>query len=242
MRLISLWGVVVLPVSSALAQGGPPMLTDDPGTPGNRRWEVNIAFTVEESRAARTFGVPLIDANYGLGERLQLKIEAPWLVGGGENGLGNALLGIKWRFLDEEAHGVALGLYPQIGFRAPAASRKRGLGEPHGEYLLPLSAQKQIGPVSANAEIGFAYRPHDRDEWVYGLAIGREVSERLEVIGEMFGSSPRTARQTDILLNIGLRGRLNKRLVLLLAAGTGLGNRTREKPRLLGYLGGQFLF
>jgi hypothetical protein len=242
MRLTALVGVLVLPISSAFAQGGPPMLTDDPGTPGNRRWEVNVAFTVEDRRAGRTFSVPLIDANYGLGERIQLKIEAPWLVGRDENGLGNVLLGIKWRFLDEDAHGVALSLYPQIELRAPAASRKRGLGEADHEYLLPLSAQKNLGPVSANAEIGFAYRPHDEDEWVYGLAIGREVSERLEVIGEVFGSSPLTMRQSALLLNVGLRGRLNERLSLLLAAGTGLGSRTQEKPRLLGYVGGQFLF
>ena len=26
----------------ARAQGGPPMLTDDAGTPGSRRWEVNV--------------------------------------------------------------------------------------------------------------------------------------------------------------------------------------------------------
>ncbi|HEY3122944.1 MAG TPA: transporter [Thermoanaerobaculia bacterium] len=218
------------------------MLTDDPGTPGNRRWEVNVAFTVEDSRAGRTFSVPLIDANYGLGERIQLKIEAPWLVGKDENGLGNVLLGIKWRFLDEDAHGVALSLYPQIGLRAPAASRKRGLGEADRLYLLPLSARKKLGPVSANAEIGFEYRPRDEDEWIYGLAIGREVSKRLEVIGEVFGSSPLGSRQSDFLLNVGLRGSLNERLVLLLAAGAGLGSRTRETPRLLGYLGGQFLF
>jgi hypothetical protein len=25
------------------AQGGPPMITDDPGTPGNGQWEINVA-------------------------------------------------------------------------------------------------------------------------------------------------------------------------------------------------------
>ncbi len=242
MRLTSLLGAVAFPASAALAQGGPPMLTDDPGTPGNRRWEVNVAFTVEDSRAGRTFSVPLIDANYGVGDRIQLKIEAPWLVGNGENGLGNLLLGIKWRFLDEDTHGVALSLYPQAGLRAPAASRKRGLGETDRLYLLPLSAQKKLGPVSANAEIGFEYRPREEDEWIYGLAIGREVSKNVEVIGEVFGSRPLGIRRSEFLLNVGLRGRLSERLLLLVASGTGLGNRTREKPRLLGYVGGQFLF
>jgi len=31
--------------AQVLAQGGPPLLTDDPGTPGHRNWEINIAST-----------------------------------------------------------------------------------------------------------------------------------------------------------------------------------------------------
>ena len=34
-------------IIAALAQGGPPFLTDDPGTPGDGRWEINLAFTSE---------------------------------------------------------------------------------------------------------------------------------------------------------------------------------------------------
>ena len=26
------------------AQGGPPFITDDPGTPGNQHWEVNLGW------------------------------------------------------------------------------------------------------------------------------------------------------------------------------------------------------
>ena len=28
----------------AHAQGGPPFITDDPGTPGNRQWEINVGW------------------------------------------------------------------------------------------------------------------------------------------------------------------------------------------------------
>ena len=36
--------VVTISFATALhAQGGPPMITDDPGTPGPGRWEINIA-------------------------------------------------------------------------------------------------------------------------------------------------------------------------------------------------------
>lgn len=31
------------------AQGGPPMITDDPGTPGSGRFEINLAVALEAS-------------------------------------------------------------------------------------------------------------------------------------------------------------------------------------------------
>ena len=36
-----------LGASEALGQGGPPMITDDPGTPGNGKWEINLAIAFE---------------------------------------------------------------------------------------------------------------------------------------------------------------------------------------------------
>src|SRR6476646_807261 len=60
------------------AQGGPPLLTDDPGTPGNRNWEINIASTHFRSPGEREIEAPLLDINYGLGDRIQLKYEVPY--------------------------------------------------------------------------------------------------------------------------------------------------------------------
>src|SRR6266849_7689835 len=52
--------LVILPALSlglteraAFAQGGPPMLTDDPGTPGNRHWEINTAALIRKWFAKR---------------------------------------------------------------------------------------------------------------------------------------------------------------------------------------------
>ena len=92
-------------------QGGPPLLTDDPGTPGAGRWEINLAFSLEKVEKERLFEAPLFDLNYGWGDHLQLKFEIPWLVrtqAGEEtqSGLGNSAFGLKWRFRDEDRHGM----------------------------------------------------------------------------------------------------------------------------------------
>src|SRR5215510_12458931 len=79
--------------SSARAQGGPPMILDDPGTPGNGMWEINFLSTSDRSRSGWFFENPIADINYGVGKRLQLKFEVPLVTSkeSGENskfGLG----------------------------------------------------------------------------------------------------------------------------------------------------------
>ena len=63
----------------ARAQGGPPLITDDPDTPGPGYWEINVSAFVEKNRRERRLETPRLDINYGLGPRIQLKLELPWL-------------------------------------------------------------------------------------------------------------------------------------------------------------------
>ena len=57
---------------AALAQAGPPVLTNDPGTPGNSHWEINLASLQTIIRGDSTYLVPQIDLNFGVGDRMQL--------------------------------------------------------------------------------------------------------------------------------------------------------------------------
>jgi len=108
--------------AAARAQAGPPFRTDDPETPGNKHWEINIGFLGDRSPADGDYEVPDLDLNYGLGDRIQLKYELPAAIhedrAGGSvhavsgqggaaahspdnktvGGLGESLLGIKYRF------------------------------------------------------------------------------------------------------------------------------------------------
>ncbi len=100
----------------ARAQGGPPFKTDDPETPGNEHWEINFGWIGDRNPAAGAYQVPDFDINYGLGDRIQLKYELPIAIeetrpqpatsqspavpGQVIGGLGESLLGIKWRFYE----------------------------------------------------------------------------------------------------------------------------------------------
>ena len=102
-------------VGRTLAQAGPPFRTDDPETPGNKHWEINLGWIGDRNPAAGAYQVPDFDFNYGLGDRIQLKYELPIAIeenrvlpptsetqpvepGSVLAGLGQSLLGVKWRF------------------------------------------------------------------------------------------------------------------------------------------------
>src|SRR3954447_9900516 len=69
--------IVVAAVSCGRAfAGSPPLITDDPETPGYHGWEINITESGEHTRGQFSTESPLIDINYGLtSDRDQLKVE-----------------------------------------------------------------------------------------------------------------------------------------------------------------------
>src|SRR5271170_1239541 len=124
-RWIACWSVLMffwtlIFTGSASAQGGPPFRTDDPETPGNRHWEINFGWIGERNPGSGAYQVPDFDFNYGLGDRVQLKYEIPIAIeetralgpssgspqpGQVIGGLGQSLLGIKWRFYERYSGG-----------------------------------------------------------------------------------------------------------------------------------------
>jgi hypothetical protein len=199
---------LLLAAGHAEAQGGPPLFTDDPGTPGAGNWEVNVAMTLDRTSLYSAWATPLVDANYGWGERLQLKLEMPWVVVSDElgtrNGIGNPLFGVKWRFLDEESAGVAVSTYPQFGFNLVSSSADRGLVEREASFLLPVSAAKTVGPVGVNAEVGRVFESGGGSEWVWGLALGHAFG-RFEALAEIFGMHGDDTASRQVIVNFGGR-------------------------------------
>jgi len=140
--------ILLLLARLAAAQGGPPFRTDDPETPGNKHWEINFGFIGQRNPASGSYQVPDFDINYGLGDRIQLKYELPIAIeetrpGGSLDpslpptqgqvigGLGESLMGVKWRFYehhpgDDAVHGRfgtgLLGLFKHQDAKEPAAA------------------------------------------------------------------------------------------------------------------------
>ena len=238
--------LVLLP-QLLLAQGGPPLITDDPGTPGDGVWEINLAFAAEKGAEGEwLFEAPLLDINYGVGG-IQHKFEVPWvwLDEDGEdpkNGLGNSEIGAKWRFLDQEEHHVDVSVYPQYSFNNPTSSADRGLVRDGTALFLPVELERRFGRFSLNPELGFVVSEKDDDGWAYGLALGYEPVDGLELLGEIHGEADDGLGKHELVFNVGGRWEVIEGLSLLAAAGRGLRGSGSDEPEFLGYLGVQFIF
>jgi hypothetical protein len=63
----------------ACAQGGAPLETDDPETPGDGHWEINLATIGHHTPGRWEIQAPDADINYGWGADVQLKLAIPWV-------------------------------------------------------------------------------------------------------------------------------------------------------------------
>ncbi|HEY3349654.1 MAG TPA: hypothetical protein VGM13_07760 [Thermoanaerobaculia bacterium] len=181
-----------------------------------------MAVTLDRTPLSSAWGVPLVDANYGWGERIQLKLEMPLAVvsdgEGTRGGTGNPLLGVKWRFLDEETAGVAVSTYPQFGFNLVSSSADRGLVESEARFLLPVSAVKTLGPVAVNVEAGRVFESGGGGEWVWGVALGHTFG-RVEALAEVYGAHGDAEDSRKVVLNLGGRVPFSAGSTLLASAG-----------------------
>lgn len=233
-------------IPPAYAQGGFPMITDDPGTPGDGQWEINTGFLEDRTATARVRSFPHIDINYGLGEHIQLKYETGYLFVDGPGTAGahgdsdDSLLGLKWRFLDQERAGVDVSVYPQLELQTSRRSVAHGVAEPDPNFFLPVEVGHSMGPFTVIGELGYQYTREQPNEWALGVLGALEVSKTLELLGEVRSASEHFLNGGDLIVNVGLRQKFGAHLKLLASAGTGL----REGPettRFVAYLGIQLL-
>jgi hypothetical protein len=221
------------------------MLADDPGTPGSGAWEINAAYLEQRTRQERLRSFPHIDFNYGLGDRIQLKYETGWVFAdvpgaGAKSGLDNSLLGVKWRFLDQERSGLDMSVYPQLQAENSTGSVARGIAEPGPTLFLPVEISRDFGKTKLIGEIGYQYFRAQENEWVVGILGALEVSENLELLAEVRSSSEKLLNRADVVANVGLRQSLSSRFKLLASVGTGVTNGL-EAPSFIAYLGIQLV-
>lgn len=239
-RRIALAIVCVFQATAVLAAGGPPMVTDDPETPGDGHWEINAAAISSRTRAEHRLTLPDLDINYGLGDRLQLKVDLPWerVTPPGEStrrGPGDVEWGVKWRFYEDEASGVSLSTYPQYGHALSSASIARGTASPGHEFFLPIEGAAEVGGVGFVGEVGRHFVQGGKGQWAAGVVATHACGAATECMAEARRTQGDGQHQT--LLNLGIHHKLDDTLALLMAAGTERGTHSEDRRETLVYVG-----
>jgi hypothetical protein len=227
------------------AQGGPPLLTDDPGTPGRNNWEINVGYTMDRQSGDNYYETPILDMNYGWGDRVQLKYEMPYVYNSTGNGPllsgpGDSKFGVKIRFFQNKKFDLDIGTYPQLEINNTSNSVRRNLVYSGPLFLLPVEITKKVGPVDVDLEVG-RWFTQDKPYWIGGLAFGHQATKRLEVLGEVYSNcTPDDVR--DNTFGFGGRYRLNRNALFIFMAGRSFSPPSSGQSQLIGYFGMQFQF
>ena len=219
-------GAASLFVSTGFAAAGPPYLTDDPQPTDAGHWEIyNFVDATNDSNGLG--GEAGLDINYGGAKDLQLTAVLPIAFDnprgvrsdGLRGGSGVVELAAKYRFIHQAKDGWApdISVFPRV--LIPTQSR---FGPPHPNLFLPIWAEKDFGSWSVFGGGGYQINPgaDQRSFWQYGLAITRDVTQRLNLGVELF-------RQTDDTrlgggfetVNFGVTYKLVEHWSLLVSAG-----------------------
>ena len=246
-RLIAMLAALValLNAPPLHAQGGPPFFTTDPGTPGNGNWEINVAAAANRQSGTSAYQLPQLDVNLGVGERVQLSAEIPYvrLSASGapqQQGWSNALLGAKWRFLDQGEGGWQVATFPQLETAGSARAQRDGLASDGPRWLLPLEVAHRLGPLDVNLEAGYYLPRNGQHERFVGLLAGGALNERLELDAELYTDRV-SGLPTDAIADVGLRYQLQPAFILLAMAGRSVNGSEPPHVRFTGYLGVQIL-
>jgi hypothetical protein len=230
------------------ASAGPPLLTDDPDTPGPNHWEINIAMTSEDVAQEWELGTPLLDLNYGVGDRIQLKYQVPLDMyapkdAGARAGMGNSLTGVKWRFLDQtNGSWLEISTYPQFEFVCPESSVRRVMADNGDNVLLPIEVEHKFEAFTVYAEGGYILNSRRDPQEFYGVAAEHEFSEKFSLMGEFYGGSGRDFQESGLSFNLGFRRSLTEHVALIGSAGRAICGPASDSPTFMSYLGVQLTF
>jgi len=220
------------------------MLTDDPGTPGSNKWEINIGWTTQQSPGFAEIGAPQLDLNYGLGDRIELTYFATYVDdredgGGSRWGMSDSEFAVKWRFYDGGDHNLQVSAYPEVVFLTPAShSDRRGIADGNTSYALPFQFQRAFEWISVDVDCGHTFGTGtDADGWFGGVCVGKELRKGWEIDAEVHVNADEGVDRAEYIGDVATRIDLSEKCTLMLLLGRDLRNQLGPRSSLMSYVG-----
>jgi Putative MetA-pathway of phenol degradation len=154
----------VLLACAAEAFAAHPLLTEDTGTQGTGKFELELghAWTRDGGERAYEFGPQL---SYGVLPNLDGIVRPTWIAlrtaaDGATTtarGAGDTAVDVKWRFYEAGAVSVAT----RAGVSAPTGDAARGLGAGRATYHVLAAASVHAAPLALHANLGYTHARGD---------------------------------------------------------------------------------
>ncbi len=189
-------------VMNSMAFAGHPLVTDDAGTAGKGRGQVEVGLSFfydkDKTDELTTFktegGEAAVGVTIGLMETLDIVLGVPYVwYTLDENdvrldradGISDIAFDVKWRFFEKD--GWALALKP--GLSLPTGDEDRGLGAGRAAYRMFLIGSKEFGPAAFHANAGYIRNENNADErrdiWHASVAAEVEVIKDLKLMANI---------------------------------------------------------
>jgi hypothetical protein len=222
---------LLLAFGPGTAFAGRPLDTEDTGTvePGKAELELSGDFARNPddqlcfAKGVLSFGLlPRLEARL---ESSLLFIEPDWEKGRG--GIGDSLLGFKYRLLDEaETLPAALG---SLTIRLPTGDERRQLGAADVDVGLLAVASKAFGPVTLTWNGGYTFvtRDRDLDFWTLAASVEYRATKAWSLVGEIVSGLGSDSAAATAVLRAGTTYSITDRIRADAAIGFGV---TRESP------------
>ena len=186
-------------VTSGPSLGAHPLVTEDTGTQGRGKFELENAFQRQHDGVDRSWEyAPQL--SYGVGDSVDIAARLQWLeqrsTDSQQRGLGDSAIDVKWRFHDAGA--LTLGV--RAGIDLPTASADKGFGAGKASVHGVLVASLDAADTAWHGNIGYARNPRigeRRALWHASVALLWGATPTLRLAAEAAADSdPDPARGT----------------------------------------------
>jgi hypothetical protein len=173
-----------------------PLITDDAGTQGKGRFQLEIAgeFGSDKDEAVTNRGSEFPAAlTYGIADVVDVVLSVPYVSRRSddsgsvtrERGISDLAVETKWRFYEKE--GISLALKP--GFTIPTGEEEKDLGNGKMTYYLLFIASKEMDPWAFHLNLAYLRNNTSEDDrenmWRASFASTFDVLKNLKIVGDI---------------------------------------------------------
>jgi len=179
-----------LSLASISAHAGPPFLTDDPDPVPYHHWELYGFVTQDISNGTKVLNAPAAEINNGVAPNTQVHFILPETTfsadGYSASTVGDAEVGVKYRFATETKNRPEIGMFPLL--ELPSGSAAEGTGNGRAWTKLPMWLEKDWGPWVSYGGGGIALNsaPGQRNYGFGGVLVQRTLNPKLSLGGEIY--------------------------------------------------------